>query len=340
MNTENTSMNFTLEVDPNYSDTDGGFYDSDYESTRSDDTISLLNSARYHVFENGRRYHGYKEGKYLLPNDEGEKNRMDLLHHCCLLALRGELFIAPVGEDWKPQRILDVGCGSAAWTVDIADLYPDAEVIGVDLSPIRPGWVPPNLTLEVEDVDECETWQYEENSFDFIHVRLMAGSIADWPKLLRRAYELLKPGGWIEVQDVGENFLTEDDSLPPDSALIRWLGCWQQISTMWGREWGTLVPRMANLIKNAEFVEVEIKIKKFPVGTWPKGAHQKELGKHWLQYVVDGAEAMSLAPMTRILGWERREVDTFLVEVYTALRNSKYHTYCNFHFVCGRKPDI
>lgn len=30
---------------------------------------------------------------------------------------------------------------------DFADEYPDAEVIGTDISPIQPGWVPPNLKL-------------------------------------------------------------------------------------------------------------------------------------------------------------------------------------------------
>jgi hypothetical protein len=42
------------------------------------------------------------------------------------------------------QRILDVGTGSGIWTIDMADQYPMAEVVGTDLSPIQPSWVPPN----------------------------------------------------------------------------------------------------------------------------------------------------------------------------------------------------
>lgn len=30
---------------------------------------------------------------------------------------------------------------------DFADEFPSAEVIGTDLSPIQPSWVPPNLKL-------------------------------------------------------------------------------------------------------------------------------------------------------------------------------------------------
>lgn len=31
------------------------------------------------------------------------------------------------------------------WCIDMGDEFPAAEVIGVDLSPIQPTWVPPNV---------------------------------------------------------------------------------------------------------------------------------------------------------------------------------------------------
>ena len=128
-----------LEADPNIND--DFEYASDYGSGRESDLTSLVTAAKNHVFENGRRYHGYKEvrffetlflkawdnilcfykGKYFFPNDENEQERMDILHHCCLLALRGELFVAPVGKDWKPQRVLDVGTGTGIWAIDFAE---------------------------------------------------------------------------------------------------------------------------------------------------------------------------------------------------------------------------
>lgn len=30
---------------------------------------------------------------------------------------------------------------------DFADEFPEAEVTGTDISPIQPGWIPPNLKL-------------------------------------------------------------------------------------------------------------------------------------------------------------------------------------------------
>lgn len=77
--------------------------------------------------------------------------------------------------------------------MEFADKYPDCEVIATDLSAIQPSFVPPNLQFEIDDCEE--EWMYS-HPFDFIHIRGMGGSIADWPGLLRRAYENLAPGGW------------------------------------------------------------------------------------------------------------------------------------------------
>ena len=64
--------------------------------------------------------------------------RLDLYHHLQLLSLQGELFLAKIPE--KPQRILDCGTGTGIWALDVGEVFPSAEVIGVDLSPIQPIW--------------------------------------------------------------------------------------------------------------------------------------------------------------------------------------------------------
>lgn len=80
---------------------------------------SLKSEVRNFKYENGRTYHSYKEGQYVLPNDESEQDRQDLLHHVRNLTLGGALFRAPIPT--SPQRVLDVGTGTGIWAIDFAD---------------------------------------------------------------------------------------------------------------------------------------------------------------------------------------------------------------------------
>lgn len=46
--------------------------------------------------------------------------------------------------------------------------------------------VPPNLKFLIDDFED----EWIDDEFDFIHARYLAGSVKDFPKLLRQAYEL------------------------------------------------------------------------------------------------------------------------------------------------------
>lgn len=49
----------------------------------------------------------------------------------------GKLFTAPIPKEQTLHRVLDVGTGTGIWAIDFGDEYPETQVIGVDLSPIR-----------------------------------------------------------------------------------------------------------------------------------------------------------------------------------------------------------
>ncbi|KAL2686757.1 hypothetical protein Neosp_004299 [[Neocosmospora] mangrovei] len=61
-----------------------------------------------------------------------------------------------------------------------------SQVTGVDLSPIQPSAVPPNVSFFVDDLEDV--WDYS-TKFDFIFSRFLTGSIRDWPKFFNQSFE-------------------------------------------------------------------------------------------------------------------------------------------------------
>ena len=112
--------------------------DSAYAESLNSYTTSLSSSAFDYRYELGRRYHSYRQGRHFLPNDKQEQERMDFTHAEMMLVLDNNLYLAPLRS---PQRVIDLGTGTGLWAIDFADAYPEAQVIGNDLSPIQPGQV-------------------------------------------------------------------------------------------------------------------------------------------------------------------------------------------------------
>lgn len=69
----------------------------------------------------------------------------------------------------------------------MADTYPSAEVLGLDIAAVQPEWVPPNCQFQIDDVEM--PWALEHNNYDLIHARDLLLSIRDWPRLVDQAFE-------------------------------------------------------------------------------------------------------------------------------------------------------
>ncbi len=69
----------------------------------------------------------------------------------------------------------------------MGDQFPSADVLGIDLSPIQPHLLSPNVHFMVDDAES--PWLHPRNYFDYIHSRHTVMAIKDWPKLYRRALE-------------------------------------------------------------------------------------------------------------------------------------------------------
>ncbi len=66
---------------------------------------------------------------------------------------------------------------------EFAEKYPSAQVIGIDMTPIQPLLVVPNLSFIMADFNSS-TYGEGENEWDFIHARELKGSVRDWQRFL------------------------------------------------------------------------------------------------------------------------------------------------------------
>jgi hypothetical protein len=65
----------------------------------------------------------------------------------------------------------------------------------------------------------------------------------------------------------------------------------------------------------------------------------KELGVYNQANVLEGLSAYSYALLSRVLRWERVEIEVLLAGVRRELKDLSLHLYTYVHFVYGQKPD-
>ncbi|KAJ8062656.1 hypothetical protein OCU04_009178 [Sclerotinia nivalis] len=266
-----------------------------------------------------------------MPNDDDEQDRMDLLHHVFNLVLDGKLYLAPI-ED--PQRVLDVGTGTGIWAIDFADQYPSSHVVGCDLSPIQPGWIPPNLEFEIDDVED--TWRYSQK-FDFIHIRSLGGSIASWPHLLQQAFDNLNEGGYIELVDFEYHGYSDDGTGDLAPSFQKWQAGLDEASKLFGRELNVAM-KFKDWLNEAGFEAVVEKHWKLPMAPWARDRRNKEIGLYMQQNMLDATVAYGMAHFTRILGWTPEEYQVLAAGVRNEFKDSRVHNWCNMYIVYGCKP--
>lgn len=245
-----------------------------------------------------------------MPVDEVEMERLQLQHQVFLRLSGGVL--TSVSLD-TPTKILDIGTGKGDWAMAIADLYPEAEVIGTDIAKVQPTAVPPNCFFEIDDAEDESGWTFAEDDFDLIHLRNMSGAFEDWDHIFAETLTHLKPGGWIEVLDFDEHkgMLSRFD---PDSDLVKFFHAIGEATAMSGR------PRTVNHMEPerlvvAGFEEVSIIDYDIPFGPWPEDKENKFLGKLFFTTSVASVEALSLRVLTKYAGWKADEVREMLERV-------------------------
>ncbi|KAL1923624.1 uncharacterized protein VTP21DRAFT_8604 [Calcarisporiella thermophila] len=173
---------------------------SDTMDHTSNSTISYEENEDFSLIE-GRKYHKIENSPYSLPLDSKESDRMTM-QHFILKQLFGN-FMAPIKARLQEGiKVLDVGCSSGAWTMDMASEYPNSEFVGVDMLPIFPNSIkPPNCTFVQNNI--LDGLDFEDNTFDFIFQRatILAYPSDKTQDVYKELFRVLKPGGFIELAE-------------------------------------------------------------------------------------------------------------------------------------------
>jgi len=153
--------------------------------------------SRFRLF-GGRRY--LNDESYFLPKDGTEINRLDFQHYLLRYMLRGN-YAAPIGQ---PRGILDVGSGTGRWAREMAQQFPRANVVGLDLvapppDPLDRDIRPQNYSFVQGNV--LDGLPVADRTFDFVHQRLLVAGIplARWPGVVVELLRVTRPGGWVEL---------------------------------------------------------------------------------------------------------------------------------------------
>jgi trans-aconitate methyltransferase len=289
-------------------------------------------------------------GVYLLPCDETEKDRLDVMHTLFLTARSDRLLNAPFEE--KPpsgptgnrSRVLDLGCGTGIWLLAMAERYKNTELLGIDLAGMGPESLLPNVELRFP-CDYESPWSLGERSWDIIHLQMGLGSVANWSMLYHKVLNHLRPGvGWFEQVEID---LTPrcDDGTMTDGALKVWYENLVGATSAIGRSIA-YDPQTRQKLKDTGFTDIKEERYLLPYNGWPADRKDHRVGL-WYQIALSeghentggyGMEAMSLAPLSRIYQWPVDHVRRLCSDALQQVSDTKVHGYNYLYVWTARAP--
>ncbi|KAJ5819316.1 Secondary metabolism regulator laeA [Penicillium riverlandense] len=284
--------------------------------------------------ENGRTYHGYRKGTYLLPCDDEEQDRLDIFHKLFTVARVSDgLIYAPHPPS---SRILDLGCGTGIWSIEVAQKYPESFVVGVDLAPIQPQNHPKNCDFYAP-FDFESPWALGEDSWDLIHMQMGSGSIVSWPSLYRRIFSHLRPGAWFEQVEIDFEPRCDDRSLS-GLALRHWYQSLKHATESTSRP---IVHSSRETIRNlqeAGFTEIDHQMVGLPLNPWHQDEHERKVARWYNLAISESIEPLSLAPFSRVYKWPVDKIQRLAADVKSEAFNKDLHCYNILHIYQARKP--
>ncbi|KAF4470076.1 hypothetical protein FALBO_3021 [Fusarium albosuccineum] len=235
------------------------------------------------------------------------------------------------------SRVLDVGTGSGLWAIEFADEYPHTHVVGTDISPVQPEWVPPNLDFQIDDC--TKDWTWDDNYFDFVHLRGLTGSIKHWPDLFSQVYRHTKPGGLVESHEASFRIRSDYNNIEPEGALAEMGDIFEEAGNKTGCKFNVADNNtQRESMEKAGFVIIRDEKLIMPIGEWSDDPKLKKTGEKALEAFTHDLGGYMLYVMTQVLKRDYDAAQVFLVGVRKELRQDSMRLYVEHHVVVGQKP--
>ncbi|KAK8040256.1 hypothetical protein PG991_000044 [Apiospora marii] len=283
----------------------------------------------------GRKFQGYKEDRYFLPNDPEEQDRLDMQHAMMTALLGGRLSCSPNAH---PAKVLDIATGTGIWPIEFAQEHPDAEVVGTDLSLIQPAveFLPPNVSFVKEDAEDDE-WTIDRD-FDLIHLRAVYTAIKDHAKLIRQMFAHLAPGGWVEVVEARPEVLSFDGT-SVGSGIERFGQMTAAGLTRLGRD-AFAITQYRRLMREAGFVDYREEVLPLPTSGWPQERRYKLAGRYQGANVKQALLSGTMHRLFRATGRSEDEIGQDIARAVQEIEYNYVHGYFPIHVVHARKPPL
>jgi SAM-dependent methyltransferase len=281
----------------------------------------------------------------MYPCDEDEQDRLDMFHKLLSEARRGRLHSAPIssaastvnGPACEGPRILDLGCGTGIWAIDIAKQYLNAEVLGVDLVSMQPPNRPRNCEFQAPRDYESPWWCLGEDSWDLIHLQMGCGSVSNWLNLYRKIFAHLRPGtGYFEQVEIDFE-PRADNIILTDQPLDRW---YHHLKEATERATKPIAFNLntEHMLKAAGFVDIRHELVGLPLNTWSPDPHDKRVGRWYNLAFSKSVFSLSLGPLSRVSNWPVEKIKALAEEVESQAYNKEIHAFNFLHIFTARRP--
>lgn len=204
-----------------------------------------------------RRY--LAEADYLLPKDGEEEARLNFQHYALNLTL-GNHYLAPLPPTMR--AILDVGTGTGIWSMEMARLFPESLVLGLDVDTALFGKMPPaNCLLRAGNI--LSGLPLPDAFADFTHQRFLVLALPDarWPGVVHELARVTRPGGWLELIETDARVQAGG---PATEQVFAWLDMVRTARDLRGEQ----VRHLGTLLRNEGIEEIETQIIELKVGAW------------------------------------------------------------------------